>query len=112
MAVKAANLRYVESGLIVVSPATLANGDTSSPADLGVRAPEVSWQVSGTFGVGGSIQLEDSNDGAAWTIVGTAKTAAGKAEASTAARFLRFNVTAGDGTTALVATLIAHPTRG
>lgn len=112
MAVKAANLRYVENGLILVTPATLANGDTSSPADLGVRAPEVSWQVSGTFGVGGSIQLEASDDGSAFTIVGTALTAAGRAEASLAARYLRFNVTAGDGTTALVATLVAHPTRG
>jgi len=112
MAVQAANLRHLESGLLILAPAALANGDTSSPADLGLRAAEIAWQAKGAFGVGGSIQLEKSNDGSAWVLVGVALTVAGMAEAVTAARFLRFNVTAGDGTTALTPVLIAHPARG
>lgn len=112
MATRAANKKFTENGLLVVAPATLANGDQSAAADLGVRRPEVTWQVSGTPGVGMSIQLEKSNDGANWVILGTALTAAGMAEATSAARFMRFNVTAGDGTTALTAVLIAHSLRG
>lgn len=112
MAVKAANLIFTEKGLLIASPAVMANGDTSAGIDGGVRRAEVSWSVTGTFGVGGSIQLEDSDDGSTWTIVGAAKTAAGKAEAVSAARFFRFNVTAGDGTTALSPILVMHPIRG
>ena len=113
MAVKAANVQFVENGLLVVAPASLANGDTSSPADCGVRGAEVSWTAKGTFGVGGSVQLEESNDpSTGFTLVGTAATAATTKTSSCAGRYLRFNVTAGDGSTALTPVLVVHPARG
>lgn len=87
----------------------LANGDQTSGVDLGACLPEKTFQVTGTFGVGGSCQLEASNDGSSWFIVGTAFTAAAVPQTVvSAARFYRFNVTAGDGTTALFATLVTR----
>jgi urease gamma subunit len=69
-------------------------------------------QFTGTFGSGGSIQLEGSNDGTTWAILndlqGTTivKTAAGLEGVAELTRYVRPRVTAGDGTTALVATLL------
>ena len=61
--------------------------------------------VTGTFGAAGSVQLEGSNDGANWFILSApAKTSAGSFAALGAGehpKFIRPNVTAGDGTTAL-----------
>lgn len=113
MAVQPANARFVENGLLVVGPAAMANGDTSSPVDCGVRDANISWTAKGTFGVGGSVQLEESNDPTTgFAIVGTASTAAGTKSGVAAGRYLRFNVTAGDGTTALTPVLTVHPARG
>ena len=68
-----------------------------------------SFQVGGTFGAGGSVQMEGSNDGTNWVILpGTAAlTAAGFFAPITASfrpKYVRCNVTAGDGTTALTVT--------
>lgn len=61
--------------------------------------------VSGTFGVGGSISLQGSVDGVNWfNLSPPALTAAGMFAALGAAehpRYIRPNVTAGDGTTSL-----------
>ena len=61
--------------------------------------------VTGTFGVGGSVRLEGSNDGANWNPLSpVALTSTGMFAALGAAehpRFIRPNVTAGDGTTSL-----------
>lgn len=63
------------------------------------------FQVTGTFGVGGSVQIEGSNDGATWVKLSpTALVAAGFFAAlgvNERPRFMRPNVTAGDGTTSL-----------
>ena len=64
-----------------------------------------SFVATGTFGAGGSIRLDGSNDGTNWFALSpTALTAAGIFAAMGAAehpRFIRPNVTAGDGTTAI-----------
>lgn len=61
--------------------------------------------VTGTFGVAGSVRLEGSNDGVNWFALSpTALVAAGSFAPLGAAehpKFIRPNVTAGDGTTAL-----------
>lgn len=64
------------------------------------------FQVTGTFGAGGSVQIEGSNDGVNWIILPgvVALVAAGFFAPPTAGvrpKFVRCNVTAGDGTTAL-----------
>lgn len=87
----------------------LLNGDQTAPMDISDVRPEIAWQVLGTLGAGGSIQLEKSNDGVAWTIVGAGVVALSTVDALTAARFVRFNVTAGDGTTSLSVILCVTP---
>lgn len=77
------------------------------------QAFEASWyndrsvQVNGTFGSGGSVTLQGSNDGTNWV---TLTDPAGSALTFTSAglkailplpRYIRPNVTAGDGTTSL-----------
>lgn len=88
----------------------LANGDTGDLFDMTGFEP-LSFQVEGTFGTGGSVSLEGSNDGTNKRAVkdpnGTAVTltAAGIAAVGTNTRYVRPNCTAGDGTTALTASL-------
>lgn len=90
----------------------LVNGDQSQWIECSPSTGVKAWQVTGTFGVGGSIQLEASNDAVNPIIQGAALTAPGLVNATVAARFLRFNVTAGDGTTSLTVTLIMAAIRG
>jgi hypothetical protein len=69
---------------------------------------EAFFQVTGTFGVSGSVQIEGSNDGANWVkLTPAALTAAGLFAGlgvTERPRFIRPNVTAGDGSTALTVT--------
>lgn len=97
------------NGVLVVWSA-LANGDDGTPwehADYGDRTVH----FTGTFGAGGSVTFQGSNDGTNWFALtdpqGNAitKTAAGIEVVSENPRFVRPIVTAGDGTTALVATM-------
>ena len=96
----------------IVSWAALANGDSGDPLQMG-GSVERSVQVTGTFGAGGTIVIEGSNDGTNYATIedsaGTAlsKTAAFVEAIGPAVRYLRPRVTAGDGTTALVVTLFA-----
>lgn len=64
--------------------------------------------VSGTFGAGGSVRLEGSNDLATWTALSIpARTSAGTFQsfgANDTFVYYRPNVTAGDGTTSLTVT--------
>lgn len=92
--------------------ASMANGDnTASVTTLGFD--EATVLIAGTFGVGGSVAVEGSIDGAAWYalpgISGAviAVTAAGAVIVPyVGSRFIRAHVTAGDGTTALIATIL------
>lgn len=65
--------------------------------------------VGGTFGTGGSVSMEGSADGVNWVTLslnpsGAATfTAAGGGSIAGSPRFIRPRVTAGDGTTAIVA---------
>lgn len=63
------------------------------------------FQASGTFGAGGSVQIEGSNDNATWVKLSPAAlTAAGLFAAlgvTERPKFVRPSVTAGDGTTNL-----------
>lgn len=81
----------------------LLNGDQGDAG--GGPYLTASFSVTGTFGAGGSIRLEGSNDGTNWAALSpTALTAAGIFGALGAAehpKFIRPSVTAGDGTTNL-----------
>ena len=95
-----------------VGGTALANGNVTQWVDIAHCRPEIAWQVTGTFGAGGSVQLEFSNDGTNAAIQGSALIAAGFVCVTGMRRYFRFNCTAGDGTTALVLTMVALPQRG
>lgn len=87
----------------------LANLDTGAPLGEASTAnnSDRTIQVNGTFGAGGSGQLEGSNDGVNWNILtdplgnSLVFTSAGMKAVTELPRFYRPEVTAGDGTTAL-----------
>ena len=103
------------SGQLVTYTA-LVNGKAGvSYPDLGQPNPapggyeSITMQAVGTFGAGGSIQLEGSNDGATWAKLSPAAlTSAGftvSLGAGERPRYIRPNVTAGDGTTSITASI-------
>lgn len=89
----------------------MVNGDIGSALEL-PSYPDRSVQVTGTFGVGGSLQIQGSLDGDNWFPLndpqGNALSiAAAKIESiQELARFMRPVVTAGDGDTALTVHMI------
>lgn len=91
----------------------LLNGDTGTPLDP-TPFGGATLQVTGTFGVGGSLTLEGTVDGTNYAPLNTlagaaiAVTAAGLVQIQSPGPYLniRPRVTAGDGTTTLVATLL------
>lgn len=86
----------------------LANGDTGVPVSLPQKS-DMSFQATGTFGAGGSVAIEVSNDGINYF---AAKDSFGTLIALTAAApiarltgpwlWVRPHATAGDGTTAVL----------
>lgn len=93
----------------------LLNGDTGLPESPG-RLSDRSVQVRGTFGAGGSVTIQGSNDNSIWA---TLRDPAGVALTFTAAdikqilesvNYIRPNVTAGDGTTSIIVILSAAST--
>ena len=89
---------------------SLVNGDAGAPLQFTEWADRA-MQVYGTFGVGGTIVWEGSNDQVAWSTltdasgVGMSYTAAALKQMTEAPIWVRPRVTAGDGTTALVASI-------
>lgn len=93
--------------------------------DNGAKADWIQWadrsiQFNGTFGAGGTIKLQGSNDGTNWIDLtdpqgnAISKTAASIEACTEIAQFVRPFVSAGDGTTSLTATLVmrrANPLR-
>lgn len=90
----------------------LLNSDTGLP-QTGASLPDKSVQVSGTFGAGGSVSIRGSNDGSTYFTLtdpqGNALTftANGMEQISENPKFMRPEVTAGDGTTSLTVTIIS-----
>lgn len=119
MAIKTAAVVYAPNGNsngALITWALLANGDTGSPVE-GVDFADRTVQIGGTFGVGGSVTLEGSNDGTTYFALtdpqgnAVTKTAAGLEVLEESPRYIRPNVTAGDGTTSLTATIWARRNR-
>ena len=91
----------------------LLNGDQGSAVEAADWADRT-VQIAGTFGVGGSVTLEGSNDNSNWVALtdpqgnAVTKTAAGLEVFEEGPRYIRPNVTAGDGTTSLTVTVWAR----
>jgi len=88
----------------------LLNGDDGGYVDW-VDFADRCFQVTGTFGTGGSVTMQGSNDGTNWSSLSDPQgnvltfTSSRLEQALELPRYVRPNVTAGDGTTNLVVTL-------
>lgn len=107
------NYMLADDGVQIVQWTGLLNGDDGAPVELATHADR-SMQITGTFGVGGNVIVEGSNDGTNYAQLSTpasvaiAFTAAGIKGILELPRYIRPRVTAGDGTTTLVATLLVR----
>jgi hypothetical protein len=98
-----------DRGSVLVTWTPLANGDTGGPVDLPSHSDRT-IQVTGTFGVGGSVTIEGANVGTYTALTdpqgnAVTKTVAAIEALEEAPKLTRPNVTAGDGTTALTVTM-------
>lgn len=94
----------------------LLNGDTGAAIELDDWGDRT-IQFTGTFGTGGTIVLQGSNDNSNWFSLtdpqgnAISKTAAGMETVMETPRYTRVSVTAGDGSTSLTAILFARRTQ-
>jgi hypothetical protein len=119
VAVRTPTVTYNPNGQgngVLITWTGLLNGDTGSPVE-GVDYSDRTVQISGTFGTGGSVTVEGSNDGSNYLALtdpqGNAitKTAAALEVIEEGPRYGRPNVTAGDGSTSLTVTVWARRSR-
>lgn len=100
--------------VLVATWAALANTDTGAPLANLEHYGEKSFQLTGTLGAAGACTIEGSNDGTNWATLkdkqGVAMVLVALGFSSTQDRplYVRPNITAGDGTTALVLVMAAH----
>lgn len=91
----------------------LLNGDTGAPVEL-VDNVDRTATITGTFGAGGSVTIQGSNDGTNWFPIvdpqgnAVTKTAASMELMTEAPRYFRPIVTAGDGTTSLTVLVLCR----
>lgn len=99
--------------IIAWTPLTFSGLDSGAPA-TNISGADRSIQIEGTFGAGGSVTVEGSNDGTNYETLndhlGNALTFTTKGIKSVdqICRNIRPRVTAGDGTTSLTATLLTR----
>lgn len=95
----------------IVTWTGLLNSDDGAPIEQPSFADRT-VAFTGTFGVGGTVQVEGSIDGTNYFVLtdpqgnNISKTAAGLESVSEAVRYIRPKVTAGDGTTSLTCTML------
>lgn len=110
MATVAHTVTPLAKGAALYTWAALANGDNGI-AFSNVLLADKTVQVTGTFGTGGAVALQGSNDGTNWVSLKDPQgndlsfTAAGLEGVQGNPRFVRPNVSAGDETTDLTVTL-------
>jgi len=105
-----------------VDHATLVTWSGLLNSDDGARVtltdfPDRTVQIVGTFGAGGSVNFEGSNNGTDWAVLTDpqgnpiTKTAAAMEFVTETPRYVRPRVTGGDGTTDLSVVLFARTPR-
>jgi len=105
------NLPSGNTKTVVSRWANMANGDDGESIGFS-QYTDKSVQVTGTFGAGGSVRIEGSNDGSNWAVLTDPQgndlniTAAKIEMVTEATLYVRPRVTAGDGTTSLSVTLL------
>lgn len=115
MAVRSAVPTLLAHGAILYTWSGLLNGDTGQPVEVPGHADKT-VQIEGTFGAGGTCVIQGSNDGTNYQSLtdpqgnAISKTAASIEMVAEHTRYIRPNITAGDGTTSLTVSLMAKRT--
>jgi hypothetical protein len=113
MAIRTPTVEIIGERQVRITWSGLLNGDSGAPIDWG-NFMDRSAQVKGTFGAGGSVTMEGSNDGSTFNPLsdprgnGLAITTAKLEQVEDVSYQIRPNVTAGDGTTNLTVVLFAR----
>ena len=116
MAVQAVTPTLIGQGIKLYVWTALANGDTGQPVSA-LEYGDITVTFEGTFGAGGTIKLRGSNDGTNYYDLtdpqgnAISKTAAGIELVTETPYYIRPEVTAGDGTTALQCRIFARRAR-
>ena len=96
--------------LFVFTPLTTTNADTA-PIEW-TQSADRCVQLNGTWGVGGTVVIEGSNNGTVWITLNTAQGTAASFTADAlkqiveVPRYARARVTGGDGTTSITASFV------
>lgn len=115
MATRSITRTDVQNGSVLVWTGLL-NGDDGTPLEVYDHA-DMSVAFTGTFGTGGTIKFEGSNDGTNYFEItdpqgnAISKTAASLEQGTEIVRYYRPRVSAGDGTTSLTCTLYMRRSR-
>jgi hypothetical protein len=110
MATKSYTVTELKAGGHVYEWVGLANGDDGQPLEAG-NQPDRSIHFSGTFGAGGAVVLEGSNNASSYVTLtdpqgnNISKSAEGLEAVTEITRLIRPRVTGGDGTTSITASL-------
>ena len=113
MAIRTPKIEIIGERCMRATWSGLLNGDVGAPIDWPAYMDR-SAQVVGTFGAGGSVSIEGSNDGVNFAQLSNprgnamAVTAAGLEQIEDCAYSMQPRVTAGDGTTNLTVILFAR----
>ena len=97
----------------VLTWSNMANGDTGQPIEMPGSADRT-IQVSGTFGSGGALTLQGSNNGSVWATLTDPQgndiviTSAKIETITEITRYMRPNVTAGNGSTSLNVSMLVR----
>lgn len=97
----------------VITWTGLGNGQSGDAIEENLWADR-SVQVTGTFGAGGTLKIEGSNDGSNWAVLTDPQgndltfTATKIETVIEITRYIRPNVTGGDGTTSLTVSLFGR----
>lgn len=114
MATRVALTENIQRQVYRLTWSGLLNGDVGS-SESPARFDSLTVQVKGVLGVGGSINIEGSNDGGTtWHILNDSRgegnpltlTTLDTRKVNERPQLIRPNVTAGDGTTSLTAILV------
>lgn len=115
MAVRSAVPTLLANGAVLYTWSGLANGDTGEPVEVPGHADKT-VQIEGTFGAGGTCVIQGSNNGSQYQSLtdpqgnAISKTAAALEMVAEHTRYIRPNITAGDGTTSLSVSMMAKRT--
>lgn len=112
MATRTPTVSYAQDGpYVIVTWTGLLNTDDGAPVTF-VDYPDRTAQVTGTFGVGGSLRIEGSIDGTNYAALTDPQgndiniTAAKLELVTELVKQIRPRITAGDGTTSLTCSMI------